>query len=341
MRVVVAVPVRDEEDGLPCLLHALATQDGTSDKNVSLHLLFDGCTDRGVVIAEAFFAEHTLAGGLSVIHRSVRPNAGRARGASAELAISHLDGCSEAILLTTDADTVPASDWVARSVDALRFVDVIAGYTSRDRTTDLLSRDALETYLEDLHGLRRRIDRIPYDPAPSHPWVGGANLGMRLTAYRALGGFRQLETSEDNDLVDRARHAGLRVRHAREVRVTTSSRTTGRARGGLADALKHMQDEVGEPRVEHPCDAAQQYARHAMARRAYHLTKSNFDWRALESALGAEDDLWSLACKSVNAEAFVMKAVPHHPTKRDLPLSVAHRVLATLKAEQFIDHANA
>jgi len=339
MRVVIAVPVRDEEEGLPSLLAALASQHSIEDLDVSLHLLFDGCMDHGVEIAEDFFAQDRLAGGLSVIDRSDTPNAGRARNAAAELAVSNMDGCVGGILLSTDADSVPASDWIARAVDALRVVDLVAGYTRRDRTTDLASRNELEHYLEGLHSLRRRIDTIPYDPAPSHPWVGGANLGMRLSAYKNLGGFRALETNEDNDLVERARHAGLKVRHARDVPVTTSSRTTGRARGGLADALKHMQSELTEPRVEHPCDAARQYARHALARRTYDHSDRYTDWHMLAADLGTKADLQSLAKSSANAEAFVMKAVPHHKTVRDLPLSEAARILATLEPEHFFDYA--
>ena len=249
------------------------------------------------------------------------------------------DGCSNTLLLTTDADTIPASDWVERSVAILREVDVVAGYTRRDGTKKLSSRDALETYLEHLHRLRRCIDEIPYDPAPSHPWVGGANLGMRVSAYRILGGFRSIETGEDSDLVDRARHAGLRVRHARDVRVTTSSRTAGRAKGGLADALKHMQTETSEPCVEHPFDAARQYARHALARQTFGQNFTSVDWKAVAKTLGTDVDLRMMARASVNAEAFVMKAVPHWSTTRNLPLSTAHKVLSSLKPEQFFDHA--
>ena len=55
MRVLIAVPIRDEEDGLPHLLAALAAQIGTESLDVCVNLLFDGCTDRGVDLARGVF----------------------------------------------------------------------------------------------------------------------------------------------------------------------------------------------------------------------------------------------------------------------------------------------
>ncbi len=337
MNIAIAVPVRDEERGLPHLLTALAAQEGVEQAMLSIYLLFDGCTDRGVEIAKAFFERHPNRGGWSVIERQTEPSAGRARRAAADAVLRHCEFNPPDIVLTSDADTVPDRDWIASAADDLRHVDVVAGYTARDTATSLPARDALEDYLERLHALRRRIDPLDYDPAPSHPWVGGANLGIRLSAYRQLGGFRELESGEDRDLVDRARHDGLRVRHSRRMRVRTSSRLEGRARGGLADALRHMASEVGEPQVEHPFDAARQYGRHALARRAFFVRDdTELDWIRLGSSIGTPAEaLRTIAGRAANAEAFVMKAVPVHPTSRSLPLSKASNMLDTLTPEQF------
>lgn len=335
MRVHVAVPVRDEEAGLPGLLQSLACQTGCEAIQLSVHLLFDGCHDGGLAFARHVFETGCLAGEASLAPRADTPNAGRARRMAVERALAGGEHDDGSILLTTDADTVPETDWVSEAVKALRKVDVVAGYTSRDGETVLSARDALETYLEDLHALRRQIDVIPYDPAPSHPWVGGANLGFRVGAYRMLDGFVPIASGEDRDIVDRARHLGLRVRHDRAMRVVTSSRMDGRAKGGLADALRFMACETDEPRVEHPADAARQYARHALARRVFEKRAEHSDWIGTKQSLGAVADLPTIAQNAPNAEAFAMKAVPAHKTKRDLPLSEAAAVLTTLTADQF------
>ena len=333
MRVHIAVPVRDEVAGLPGLLASLARQMCGTRLDVGVFLLFDGCTDGGLDVARRWLDEAGWRGRAVLVARAATPDAGRARRLAVELALA--DATDSDRLLTTDADSVPDDDWIEAAVHALETVDVVAGYTRRDDTTLLPARDALERYLEDLHALRRRIDSLPYDPAPSHPWVGGANLGFRVDAYRALGGFAPLTCGEDIDIVNRARHLGLRVRHDRGVRVTTSSRMVGRARGGLADALRFMATEEGEPRVEHPADAARQYARHALARTVFREASGRIDWSAAVRRLGVDADLRRIARDAPNAEAFAMKAVPVPPTTRDVPLSEAAAILCTLKAEQF------
>lgn len=336
MNIAIAVPVRDEEHGLPHLLSSLAAQTGVDGTDLRIHLLFDGCADRGIDVARAFFESHPIKGGWSVIERSPEPSAGRARRAAVDLARQCQCQDGPEIILTSDADTVPETDWIAAAVADLREVDVVAGYTVRDATTLLPARDTLEDYLERLHDLRRRIDPVDYDPAPSHPWVGGANLGIRLSAYQRLGGFADMESGEDRDFVDRARHDGLRVRHSRRMRVRTSSRLDGRAKGGLADALRHMAHETDEPQVEHPFDAARQYGRHALARRTFLSGDSRIDWTRLGSSLGTSGEtLRRIADEAINAEAFVMRAVPVHPTVRSLSLSAASSVLDTLRPEQF------
>lgn len=335
MEVLIGVPVRDEERGLPDLLGSLEHQVVPDDWTVTTHLYFDGCLDSSAEIAQQFFESERLSGSCKIGDRSNEPNAGAARKAALQLALDNVSRPG-ALLLTTDADTVPEQDWVSCAASELAQVDVVAGYTVRDATTSIMSRDRLECYLERLHAFRRSVDPIDYDHAPSHPWVGGANLGMSRRAYETLGGFRAICTGEDADFVDRARHAGLRVRHSRDMRVTTSSRTVGRAKGGLADALKHMRDEQNEPRVEHPEDAAQQYARHALARRIFLLSTDDVDWSAISRTLGFPAcDLEDLARTVPNAEAFVMKAVPARVTGRDLPLSKASDILDQLSPDRF------
>ena len=54
---------------------------------------------------------------------------------------------------------------------------------------------------------QRWLDR--HDLGPGHPHVHGANLGVSLAAYRAVGGFTHRECGEDVHLVSRLRRAGL------------------------------------------------------------------------------------------------------------------------------------
>ena len=337
--VAVGVPLRDESAGLPALLASLLHQRPGGWDELRIHLLFDGVGDDGVTVArQALVAARDIERvslALHLVERQARPNAGAARRQAIAFALADRRAPPD-MLLTTDGDTVPAPDWVARAAAALHEVDLVAGHIARDDSLDLPSRDALEGYLEALHALRRAVDPIAYDPAPSHPWVGGANLGFRTASYRTLGGFEPLACDEDSAIVERARHLGLLVRQARDVRVTTSARLVGRIAGGLSDALAHMARERTEPVVEHPADAASQYARHALARRLRDGGGGDGEWRLLARAVGGDvAGLAGLAGSVPNGEAFAMKAVPARPTERTLPLGEAARALADLEPAAF------
>ena len=328
--VAVAVPLRDETQGLPALLRAMRAQTPGGWSELRIHLLFDGIDPSGLeaVREVADTAPASLRFASHVVERQAVPSAGRARRRAVARALSDRRRPPPDVLLTTDGDTVPAADWVARATSALAEVDVVAGHIARDDAVSLPSRDRLEAYLDALHGLRRRIDPIAYDPAPSHPWVGGANLGFRTAVYRALDGFRAVAAREDSAIVDAARHAGFRVRQARDVRVVTSSRLVGRIEGGLASAMTAMSRERDEPVMEHPADAARQYARHAWARRLRDAGATAADWDGLAAEVGCQGDaLEALAAHVPNGEAFAMQAIPAAPTRRTLPLDEARAAL--------------
>ena len=79
-----------------------------------------------------------------------------------------------------------------------------------------------------------------------HPHVHGANLGFSLAAYLQVGGFTHQERGEDVDLVSRFRRAGLVVLATADDPVATSGRRTSRVRGGFADYLSDLDDELAD-----------------------------------------------------------------------------------------------
>ena len=60
---------------------------------------------------------------------------------------------------------------------------------------------------------------------------------QRADAFLRVGGYPGVVSGEEHALLARLRHAGHRVLCPTDVRARTSARTTGRARGGLADLL--------------------------------------------------------------------------------------------------------
>lgn len=331
MMVAICVPVRNEEDELDCLLDGLAAQTDCDLATVILCVFLDGCSDGSAAILAARARMLPFA----VVVRAGEPhpiaNAGRARRAAMDIGHIALGG-RDGLLLTTDADTVPAPDWIARSREALRGADVVAGRILRRPARPSPLQDRLETYYDRLCSLRRRLDPVPWDSKDPHHCTGGANLGFRAEAYAAVGGFRHLASGEDARIVDDAARLGLRVRRDRSSIVHTSSRRDGRASGGLATHL-HQLDQAphATSAVAHPADAAWQYGMQAHARRMF--AEQRFDRLADLLALPLSNVV-DVACDCPNGEAFAMRIVPSPPSGiRHIGLDEAEIVLATLEMD--------
>ncbi len=230
-RVVVAVPVRDEEALLPACLESLAAAaerlrhdaGGTRRSAVPVDVVvaLDRCTDRSHAVA----SRHPVR-----VVELAAGSAGAARfaAAAAGLAAAAAAGGSAATtwLSSTDADTVVPAHWFVRQLEiADAGADLVLGTVEPD--------DHLPPAL-------RRAWRHRHVLAEGHPHVHGANLGVRAAAYLAVGGFAGLPAHEDVDLVHRLRRAGTQPVSTDRIRVRTSSRRRGRAPQGFAGYLSAM-----------------------------------------------------------------------------------------------------
>ncbi len=94
-----------------------------------------------------------------------------------------------------------------------------------------------------LPGVYERHYRRPGRLPPVH----GANLGVRLDAYLAVGGFPVVACGEDQMLVDRLTAEGYRVLASSDEPVHTSARRTARAGGGFSSHLRALELEIVPP----------------------------------------------------------------------------------------------
>jgi hypothetical protein len=326
--VAICIPVRNEAALLPRLLEAIAAQ-GRAD--AVLCLFFDDCTDGSATVV----AEHAATLPFRIVSEAggatAEPNAGRARARA--MAIG-LDACGDdAVVLSTDADSVPAADWVARNLAALDLADVVCGRIVRGGELPSAVQDRVEAYFDALFALRRAIDPVPWEAPSTHHYTSAASLAVRARTYRALGGFEPRASAEDARFVDAAHAAGLRVRRDAAVWVETSSRRHGRAAAGLADHLRGLDDGAVGPTMAHPADEAWRYRAQARARAAWGDAAA-FD--ALAAMLGCDVALVrEAALASVNAEAFAMRVVGVVPGgPRIATLDQAERALAELTLDE-------
>lgn len=310
---------------LPNLFAAIERLAHDAGDEVHVCLLLDGCVDGSAALAASFAADTRLAVRIEDAPRGAA-NAGLARRRAMALGLEATGG--EGLLLTTDADTVPAPDWLLRMKTGLAEAEIVAGRIVRAGARHAL-QDRIEGYYDALFALRRRIDPVPWEAPVTHHCVGGANLGVRADAYDALGGFAPLPSGEDARFVDDGARAGLRVRRDAACLVATSARRDGRAGGGLAASLRHLDgaEAAGVP-VAHPADAAWQYRMHALARAAHAGDRLD----RIAGAIGlTADHALGVARDCANAEAFAMRLVPEPPGgMRTVPLPVAERELARL-----------
>jgi hypothetical protein len=254
-RFCVCVPARDEADRLPILLDALARQD--VDGPIRVSILINNTVDDSVAAvarAQAAWGERLH---LAVACHDLPPeraHAGTARRLAMEAGLARIDP-DRGVLISTDADTRPPSDWISamlRAIDA--GLDIVGGRIVVDDAEPLAAdMDAmqikLDRYWACVRAIEDDIDPCRWDPAPRHGDHTGASLAILAPLYRAAGGVPAIPAGEDSALVEAAVAAGGRLGHPMSVWTRVSARTIGRATGGMADHMQALSDRVarGEP----------------------------------------------------------------------------------------------
>ena len=266
-KVVVAVPVKDEEERIVQCLGALAGQVGVDLGEVCVVLLLNNCRDGTLervreISAQLPFAVETH----SVELPKGFANAGWARKLGMDAAADLAD--PSGVILTTDADTLVDEDWIEQNLREIASgLDAVAGFVMADPMElmelpqTILDRGRLEwEYQQYASELQACADPEPHDPWPRHNQNCGASAAITVAVYRAVGGLPPIAVGEDRALFDRVRLMDGKVRHSLDVHVVTSARTDGRATGGLSDQIRLR----GEP--DHPCDDALEVAMSTLRR---------------------------------------------------------------------------
>lgn len=221
-RVLVVIPVRDEASLLGRQLVAVATaatalRRTRPDVEVCTTVVLDCCTDDSAEVVAGF--PDVRATTVEVA------NVGAARRMGIEQSRPHRrSDVRRTWVACTDADSEVPVHWLAAQLAlAARGFDLVIGTVWPDPAD--CAPDPLARWWS-RHTVR-----------DDHPHVHGANLGFRLSAYDTVGGFADLSTGEDVDLVDRLRDAGVPWTAASRLPVLTSGRLVGRAPAGFADYL--------------------------------------------------------------------------------------------------------
>ena len=229
---VVVIPARDEEETIAACLSALARQT-VGPEAFEMILVADACTDATERVARAAAQRLDLA--LTVL-RGPGAGSGPARRLGMDAAADRLEalGRGDGLIATTDADSTPSEDWLARQLAHLaRGAAVVAGLIELDPDDVACLPDAVRRRRE--RDARRRLsDVVDREPGAEHHHFAGASLGVTAETYRRVGGLDGCAALEDEAFGAKLAHHGIPVVRPADVRVRTSARIDGRARRGLS-----------------------------------------------------------------------------------------------------------
>jgi len=178
---------------------------------------------------------------LHIVQRVFDPelaHAGSARRAAMDMGADLLT--PDGLLLSTDADCRPPADWIEANLSHFAFERIIGGRIELDeRETNMtpaisMLRRRFDAYWQAVRAIEDMIDPVAWDMPPRHGDHTGASLALSVDLYRRAGGVPLLPTGEDRALVEAAIKAGGKLVHPNAVWTRASSRTAGRANGGMA-----------------------------------------------------------------------------------------------------------
>lgn len=211
-------------------LAALAAQPEARSSGLDVVVVLDACRDRTAdVVARAPAALR--------IHAVTGPAAGPGPARRLGLRLARELVGPGGVLLSTDADTRVAPDWLAaqRAAFASGAQAVGGRILLDDAEAAGLAPGVVAARCSAAVGRLAAVRR--FAPDAEHHHFSGASLALTAAAYDRVGGLPDVETLEDEALERALRAAGIPIRYLEAVRVRTSARVDGRARRGLADAL--------------------------------------------------------------------------------------------------------
>ncbi len=215
----VVVPAHDEQDHVGACLASLrqaANSPRLAGEPVLIVVVLDACTDATGEIARGW--------GATVVSVDAR-NVGIARAQGARHALD----AGARWLAFTDADSVVGPEWLSAQLE--QRTDAVCGTIEVRDWGD---------YSEQM----RRQHVATYTDADGHRHIHGANLGVAALAYRDVGGFQPMVSSEDVALVEALREHGASIAWSAAPRVVTSARRHYRAPGGFGETLARVERQI-------------------------------------------------------------------------------------------------
>ena len=254
LQACVIVPAKNEAERLQTCLTALSSQVDLEGhplppESWEILLLVNNSTDRSSAIARRFSEAHPRLR-LHVAEcnfATEQAHIGEVRRLLMDSACHRLaqHPNPDSAILSTDADTEVAPDWIAQNLNEIARGAQAVGGRILFRSSDLSQLDSKTRDIQRWNDrynllaswLEHHCDPQAHDPWPRHHQHFGGSFAVTPAAYRSVGGLPPKEFLEDLALYRNLIRQDLPFRHSWKVRVHTSARLHGRTEVGLAEQL--------------------------------------------------------------------------------------------------------
>jgi GT2 family glycosyltransferase len=243
----VCVPARNEARHIGRLIEALAQQ--TTRVPFAVVICVNNSSDatRTVAVAAAIrsYARFTL----EIVQCEFEPalaHAGSARRRAMDSGAEILS--SGGLLISTDADCQPPPNWLEANLAHFAPDRIIGGRIELDESEAVAApaifamRSRFDAYWKAVRAIEDAIDPVKWDKPPRHGDHTGASIALSVDLYRQAGGVPLVPIGEDRALVEAAVAMGGKLVHPMAVWTRTSTRTAGRASGGMAADMQRWID---------------------------------------------------------------------------------------------------
>ncbi|WP_420142997.1 glycosyltransferase [Sphingobium sp.] len=246
-KACVCVPARNEAEHIGRLIEALAQQ--TTPTPFAVAICVNNSSDATRVAAVDATVRFRASFMLEIIQRVFKPDlahVGSARRAAMDLGAEIVG--PDGLLISTDADCRPPADWIDANLAHFTPDRIVGGRIELDELEAAKApaifalRGRFDAYWQAVRAIEDAIDPVEWDMPPRHGDHTGASLALSSDLYLRAGGVPLLPTGEDRALVDAAIEVGGKLIHPNAVWTRASSRTVGRADGGMAADIQRWID---------------------------------------------------------------------------------------------------